>query len=76
MKRFFCTLCKRVRRVRVMPDDVVPTAADVVSDRRGTCRHHARGDASRAQVNHRGRVVARLGSTRKMSSSSAKSKSK
>lgn len=38
MKRFFCTICKKVKHVRVLPRNVVP--AEMVSRRTGECRFH------------------------------------
>lgn len=77
MKRFYCTVCKRIRRVRQLPPGVEKNINNAYTT--GECRWHGEalaGKATRAQVNHRGRIVAGLGSTRKMSASSAKSKSK
>jgi len=44
MKRFYCTICKRVKRVRVLPSDVF-TAIDqsIPSDRLGECDWHTTG---------------------------------
>jgi hypothetical protein len=41
MKRFFCVICKRIKRVRVLPSDV--QHYDVIENpinRTGTCRFH------------------------------------
>jgi hypothetical protein len=82
MKRFYCTICKKVKYVRVLPPGSEPiegmnNEAPSETNRTGVCRWHNRGDGkSRAAVNSRTRVVAHWGSTRKMSASSAKSKSK
>jgi hypothetical protein len=42
MKRFFCVICKRIKRVRVLPSDV--QHYDVIENpinRTGTCRFHS-----------------------------------
>ncbi len=81
MKRFFCTTCQRIKRVRTLPDNVKTVydedtgrhvVAGVVEDRVGTCRWHGEADrplsarSTHRQVNHRGNVGAHLGSTRKV----------
>lgn len=71
MRRFFCTECKKVKRVRRMPSSVATPEADAVTDRIGQCSFHTE-TVSRGKV----RIVARLGSTRKLSASSQKTKSK
>ncbi len=81
IKRFYCTICKRVRRARVLPQSVISHVEGGreigPQDRVGQCRWHGRGDGmSRAAVTSRVRVVKHLGSTRKTSASAAKSKSK
>jgi len=40
MKRFYCTICKRARRVRKYPSDVINTQSENVTDRTGTCVWH------------------------------------
>jgi hypothetical protein len=40
MKRFFCHKCKRVRRQRRWPVDVVNEHAKKPEDRMGTCDFH------------------------------------
>jgi len=40
MKRFFCTVCKKVKRVRKYPTNVVSVHADDVFARRGSCDKH------------------------------------
>lgn len=76
MKRFYCETCKKVKRVRSLP----PGTADnlsVITDptkRLGNCRFH--DTTSRATAQDRSRHVTGLGSTRKISASSAKTKSK
>lgn len=41
MKRFYCVVCKRVKRVRLMPDNVRNADAIDVRAREGECRRHA-----------------------------------
>ena len=79
MLRFYCTDCKRNKRVARRPDNVHEiTDSDnkIVGYTQGTCNSHARGEESRKRINDRGRVLAHLGNTSKMSASAAKSKSK
>jgi hypothetical protein len=84
MKRFFCTTCTRIKRVRVLPSDVklqidasgsglVPIG--VLQNRTGTCRWHDH-IGERRGIMGRARVLSHLGNTSKMSASSAKAKSK
>lgn len=40
MKRFFCTTCKRVRRVRALPANVSSPEAPLPQDRVGKCVWH------------------------------------
>lgn len=44
MKRFFCSTCKKVKRVQKMPPSVVTPAAENVLDRIGQCSFHLRGE--------------------------------
>jgi hypothetical protein len=79
MIRFFCTTCKKQKRVRRLPPTVRPIldlSDKITGYTPGECRWHSERGVSRARSNDRGRVVAGLGSTRKTSASSAKSKSK
>lgn len=41
MKRFFCTVCRRVKRVQQLPRNVGEPEALHVQDRIGTCNKHA-----------------------------------
>ena len=41
MKRFFCSICRKVKRVRKYPNDVVSIHADDVYARVGTCSRHS-----------------------------------
>jgi len=41
MKRFYCTICKRVKRVRSLPRNVVAVNCEVPEDRTGTCDKHS-----------------------------------
>lgn len=54
MKRFFCTTCKRIVRVRRLPDDVTSNTNKSITALHsiGTCRHHSTS-GSRASVNSR-----------------------
>lgn len=40
MKRFYCTVCKKFKRVRVMPASVVTPHAPKPEDRKGVCKWH------------------------------------
>jgi hypothetical protein len=40
MKRFYCTICKRARRTRKFPSNIVNPDAIQVTDRTGTCNWH------------------------------------
>ena len=60
MIRFFCTICKHNKRVARRPDNVHEITDDndkIVDYSQGTCNAHARGEASRKQVNHRERAA-------------------
>jgi len=49
MKRFFCTVCNKVKRVQKWPHNVVNADSGVVTQRVGSCNHHftgARGTTS------------------------------
>jgi len=74
MKRFYCTICKKVKHVRVLPQGV-DIHQERTKDRTGECRFH-NSNESRAVVHKRVRIVAGIGSTRKTKASSAKTKSK
>ena len=43
MKRFYCTVCKRVKRVRRIPPSVLTPNAEIVTERTGECAYHASG---------------------------------
>lgn len=45
MKRFFCTVCKKVKRVRNVPQIIDTPNAVVPSDRIGQCDWHSMGRA-------------------------------
>lgn len=74
MKRFFCTICKKVKHVRVLPSGV-DLHQENIKLRTGECRFHT-ANTSRKTVISRVRKVAGLGSTRKTTASKAKSQSK
>lgn len=40
MKRFFCTICGKVKRVRKYPASVDDSTNEVVALRKGTCKWH------------------------------------
>lgn len=45
MKRFLCTICGRIKRVRKYPSDITHVNSDNVLERTGTCaRHYAESD--------------------------------
>ncbi len=54
MKRFYCTVCKRVKRVRRIPASVTTPNAEKVTERTGECVYHASGYRPRLtrQVKH------------------------
>jgi hypothetical protein len=70
MKRFLCSQCQRVVRVRQLPPVTEGKPFPI-----GVCRHHG-VNGSRARVMSRVQIVAGFGSTRKISATSQKSKSK
>lgn len=41
MKRFYCTICQKVKRVRSLPDNVESEFAKNPIDRVGECKHHS-----------------------------------
>ena len=45
MKRFYCTICQRVKRVRQYPADITLQHSDVVFARTGTCARHSSDSA-------------------------------
>lgn len=42
MQRFYCTVCKKVKRVQHIPNNVFNPAAPLPEDRIGECNRHAR----------------------------------
>jgi len=40
MKRFFCTICNKIRRARSLPVVMDTPNADKVTDRVGVCNRH------------------------------------
>lgn len=75
MKRFLCRICKKYIRVRVLPPDVDQTLINRVKPGspvpEGTCRWH-----DTEQPRSKQHIGYHLGSTRRVSAASAKSKSK
>jgi hypothetical protein len=49
MKRFYCTECKRVKRVRQYPTSVIFGSPDIPTNRIGHCDYHITG---RVKANH------------------------
>jgi hypothetical protein len=43
MKRFFCTACKQVKRVRNLPLEIVTPNAEMPTNRVGVCDWHRTG---------------------------------
>jgi hypothetical protein len=41
MKRFYCTVCQKFKRVRQMPANVTTPNAPKPEDRKGQCKWHA-----------------------------------
>lgn len=76
MKRFFCTTCDAIRHVRVLPNDVINPLGDKPRERIGNCRWHTAKQGERRRLMSRVKITLGLGSTRRTSASSAKSKSK
>jgi len=77
MKRFWCSVCDKIRHVRIMPGNVIEPSSDKPEERIGTCQWHDRPvNVSRDKINSRVHIGAHLGSTRRHSASAAKSKSK
>jgi hypothetical protein len=47
MKRFYCTECKRIKRVRNYPSNVKNVQSTNVTERQGTCNWHYTGKQAR-----------------------------
>jgi hypothetical protein len=41
MQRFYCTVCKKIKRVQHLPNNVQNPMAPMPQDRVGECRRHA-----------------------------------
>lgn len=54
MKRFYCTICKKFKRVRQYPANIQNMDALRVQDRMGTCKWH--NQASRSDRNYEKKV--------------------
>jgi hypothetical protein len=50
MKRFYCTICRRIKRVRSLPTNVVRVHADEVKLRTGTCDKHDVGQYGKSNI--------------------------
>lgn len=59
MKRFYCTVCKRIKRVRKMPRLIETPESENVYERVGECNRH-----SHAQYSDRYNMTARKTGTR------------
>lgn len=57
MKRFFCIVCNKVKRVRQIPANVETPHAPKVEDRRGACKWHTEASAT-LDFNRKNRVSA------------------
>lgn len=40
MKRFYCKVCKKIKRVQKFPRVISTPKAETVTDRIGICNHH------------------------------------
>jgi hypothetical protein len=67
MKRFFCTECKKVRRVRNVPRDVNVIGDGKPHQRLGVCRWHNNQRVSRASLMNRVRVITTVPKAKKAS---------
>lgn len=47
MKRFYCTICKKVKRVRNIPSRITTPSAPKVKDRTGICDRHNTSDIAK-----------------------------
>jgi hypothetical protein len=52
MKRFYCSICKKIKRVRKMPRVIETPNAAAPADRVGICNHHTVTSKSNYKVNH------------------------
>ena len=48
MKRFYCTECKKIKRVRVIPLSVKQPEAEDVMERTGKCKWHSRNQTNQS----------------------------
>ena len=51
MKRFYCTVCRKVRRARKLPVLIQTPNAPVVTERVGECDSHTRGARHNSSLN-------------------------
>lgn len=69
MKRFYCTICRKVKRVQKWPDDVQAYTSINVFDRMGTCNYHTMGRvvhvSTRVRPSKPAKVVAPIQQKRK-----------
>ena len=57
MKRFYCTVCKQVKRVQSLPSNVEFPNSEIPEDRIGQCAYHSYASASRKSINDRERII-------------------
>lgn len=53
MKRFYCTICKKVKRVRQYPASVDSPTATLPTDRIGECNSHYENSSRAARMERR-----------------------
>ena len=53
MKRFYCTVCKKFKRVRQMPASVETPNAKEPIDRKGQCKWHAGAGYTRNTIDRK-----------------------
>ena len=63
MKRFFCTVCKRTKRVRNYPAIIQDEHEKLPTHRLGVCNHHSNPSVYSTTVSH----VSHVSTTRKVS---------
>jgi hypothetical protein len=50
MKRFYCTVCKSIKRVRKLPSNIKSQHSDTVTNRVGICNRHTDSSRSISQL--------------------------
>jgi len=66
MKRFFCTTCRKIKRVHTLPDNVVGVSNERPADRVGRCVYHS-SSLSRRQTNDRRSMIPKPTQTKRTS---------